>query len=189
MTLLVIGATEANARQVAAAATARGLDVATAWSSARPAWVLAASAAARQEALARYKLPAFRVIEYPGLAGAVDPAVLTAGLARMTEIAEDVPVLSPRAVAVTRWLMPWISRRLERLLGGEAPDLDDTVSKKGARTVEKASRKAALLSERPSKEETELEARRRAERKAARKTARRSEKPSVIDQPRGPRTA
>ena len=53
---------------------------------------------------------------------------------------------------------------------------------------EKASRKAALLSERAPKEDSASEARRRAERKHARKAARRTEKPSVIDQPRGPRT-
>jgi hypothetical protein len=186
MTLLVIGATEANARQVAAAAASRGLRVATAWSSARPAWVLAASAAARQEALARYKLPAFRVIEYPGLAGAVDPAVLTAGLARIAEIGEDVPALSPRAVALTRWLLPWVTSVLERFLGAEVPDSDDMLSRKAERTAEKASRREAILQAQPPKVRSPEEMQERAARKAARKAARRAQTPSVIDPPRGP---
>jgi hypothetical protein len=189
MTLLVLGAPDANVRQIAAAASARRLHVASGWSSTRPAWVLVASAADRREALTRYGLPAFRVIEYPGLAGTIDPGVLAAGLARMAEIGDDVPVLSPRAVALTRRLLPLIATRLERLLGGDVPDQEGTVSKKAARTAEKARQKAAVLAERASSADTEGEARRRAERKASRKVARRAEKPSVIDEPRGPRTA
>jgi hypothetical protein len=189
MTVLVVGATDANVRQIAAAASARRLRVASGWSATRPAWVLAASAADRREALTRYGLPAFRVIQFPSLAGTIDPGVLAAGLARMAEIGDDVPVLSPHAVALTRRLLPWIATRLERLVGGDVPDQEGTVSKKAARTAEKASRKAALLAERAPSDDTEVEARRRAERKAARKVSRRSEKPSVIDQPRGPRTA
>jgi hypothetical protein len=187
VTLLVIGATEANAGLVAAAAAARGLRVATAWSSARPAWVLVATGAARQEALARYKLPAFRVIEYPGLAGAVDPAVLSAGVARMAEIGEDVPAVSPRAVAVTQWLMPWISKRIERWLGPHVTDQEDVLSRKARRVAEEASQREALRARHPEPTPEQLQA--RAERKAARKAARRAQQPSVLDPPRGPRTA
>ena len=189
MTLLVIGATDDNARQIASAAASRGVRVVTQTTSSRPGWVLTASASQRRDALARYALPAFRVIEYPDLGGAMNADVLAAGLARMAEIGDPVPLLSPRAIALTRRLLPWVARMLERALGDHVPDQDETLSRKAARATEKARRKAALLSERAPKEDSESEARRRAERKHARKAGRRTEKPSVIDQPRGPRTA
>ena len=139
MTLLVLGATDANARQIEELASPRGLRVATRWTRGRPAWVLAASSQERREALARYRLPAFRVIEHAGLAraGGVGLDVLTAGIARMAEIGADEPALSPSGVALTRRLMPWIATALERWLGGDGPD-------KAARTAEKASRREAV---------------------------------------------
>jgi len=191
MTLLVLGATDANPRQIEALASARALRVVTAWTSARPAWVLAASPATRREALSRYRLPAFRVVEHPALArdGALDADVLRTGLARMAEIGADEPALSPAGVSFARRLMPWIARALERWLGGDAPDQEDVLSRKAERIAEKASRREAVLREQPRKERTPEETQQRAEQKAARKAARRAEKPSVVDPPRGPRVA
>lgn len=191
ITLLVLGATDDAVRQIASLASRRGVRVATSWTAARPDWVLAASADDRRQALARYALPAFRVIESRGLAhrNGVDAEVLAAGVARMAEIGADEPALSPRAVALTRRLMPWIVKALERVLGTSVTDPEDTLSRKAERTVEKASRREALLRDRPAKVRTPEEMQLHAERKAARKAARRAEKPSVIDPPRGPRTA
>jgi len=160
MTLLVLGATDANARRIEELAAPRGLRVATRWTRARPAWVLVASPQERREALARYRLPAFRVIEHTGLAraGGVGLDVLTAGIARMAEIGTDEPALSPSGVALTRRLMPWIAKALERWLGGDGPD-------KAERTAEKASRRAALR-QRPDKVGTAEGMKERAERRA-----------------------
>ena len=79
MTLLVIGATEDNARQIASVASSRGVQVVTGTTSRRPAWVLTASASQRRDALGRYALPAFRVIEYPDLGERRTPTCSTQG--------------------------------------------------------------------------------------------------------------
>jgi hypothetical protein len=183
MILLVLGATDANARQIEELASPRGLRVATRWTRARPAWVLVASTQERREALARYRLPAFRVIEHAGLANAagVGRDVLTAGIARMAEIGANEPALSPSGVALTRRLMPWIAKALERWLGGDGLDKTD-------RTAEKAGRREAVR-QRPATAWTAEETQERAERRAARKAARRARKTSLLDPPRGPRTA
>jgi len=156
MTLVVLGATAANLARVTAAAQRHGLAVRSNLGTS-PAWVLAATPAQRAEALSRHALPAFRVIEMSALArdGAIDEETLQRGLRRMVEIGAPQPVLAPRAVAITRRLMPWILARLSRMFDEKwmGPDtLRARKVDKAQRLVERDAR-AARRAERAAKAE------------------------------------
>jgi len=169
MTLVVIGASAANAARVIEAASARGLR-AVIGTGARPSWVMVATASQRRDALARFGLPAFRVVEWPALDGETEiaPDVLARGVARMAEIGPYRPVASPAGVALTRWLMPWIMRTLDRAIGPEDPVEEAPASEAEARD--------ARMLEKAAKLDDPDEARRRAERKARRAVERAEEK-------------
>lgn len=169
-TLVLIGASAPNVARVTAAASSRGLRVEVGAAS-RPSWVIVATARQRRDALAAFGLPAFRVIEWPGLDGAaeVDPSVLTRGVARMAEIGAYQPVASPAGLAFIRWALPWIMRTLDRAIG--PVDRVDTRSDADA-----AAREAQILKKVAKLENSEEARRRLAERRARRATQRAEEK-------------
>jgi len=167
MTLVVIGASAPNAARVSEAASTRGLR-AVIGTGARPSWVIVATASQRRDALARYGLPAFRVVEWPGLDSETQIAldVLTRGVARMAELGPYRPVASPAGVALTRWAMPLIMRTLDRAIGpGERVETPEG---------EAAGREARIL-EKVSKLENSEEARRRLAERRARRAAQRAQ--------------
>jgi hypothetical protein len=169
MTLVVIGASAPNAGRVTDAASARGLRVVIGTGT-RPSWVIVATASQRRDALASFGLPAFRVIEWPGLDGETEiaPDVLTRGVARMAELGPYRPVASPAGVALTRWAMPWIMRTLDRVIGPDGDPVEELSA------GEAAAREARILTK-VAKLENSEEARRRLAERRARRAAQRAE--------------
>jgi len=167
MTLLVIGATPANIREIKSAASPHGLRVVVGRSSQRPDWVLVATVAQRVEALARYALPAFRVIEYPEIErdARLEEDVLAAGVVGMVEVGAFRPAVSAFGVALTKRLMPWITAWLERVLVEPEPE-----------GVEPAQELAARSHRKDAKLQDSHEAQLRAQRKAMRAAERAAEK-------------
>jgi len=166
--LLVVGATAASVRQITTLASARGLRVVVDRAPRRPAWVIVATSAQRQDALARYGLPAFRVIEVPGIErdGAVDADMLSRGMARMAELGAYRPTAAAFALAVTRRLLPWVGAALERASADGMPDVEKAATlraekaaersaeRAAAKAADKAARKAALSAKRAPKIES-----------------------------------
>ena len=190
MTIAVVGATPAHVAAISRAA--RGMKVRADAVPARASWIVVATAAQRREAIARCRLPAFRVVHVAGLDrdGAVDELVLAEGLARMREIGPYAVEPSVAAVAMTRWLMPWIRPALERWLGDGATSVDARLSKKAAARERDAALLAEQVAKRAALEQAGLlapitpeQARQRAERKAQRKAERRAREPLVSDTP------
>jgi hypothetical protein len=124
MTLLVIGSTPADARAVRSLAPVRSLRVRTNWTARRPDWILVATGAQRAEALRRYRLPAFRVILMPALAGtgALDKDPLRRGLARMIEVGPYHAEASPAGLAVTRRIVSRLMASFEQMLANRERD-------------------------------------------------------------------
>jgi hypothetical protein len=174
MTLLVIGATPANVRAIKSAASPHGVRVVVGRTSRRPDWVLVATVAQRAEALARYALPAFRVIEYPEIEGegTLAEGVLPAGVVGMVEVGAFRPAVSGFGVALTRRLMPWITAWLGRVLVESEPEEADVPA------PEVAARSLRKDTKLQDAHEAQLRAQRKAKRaaeRAAEKAARRAE--------------
>lgn len=194
MTIAVIGAAPANLAAISSAAS--GIQVRVGAVPRGASWVIVATAAQRRQAVAASSgLPAFRVVHVPGLDrdGAVDVSLLAEGLARMREIGPYVAQPSAAALAVTRWLLPWIRPALERWLGDGAATVDARLSNKAALNArevaaraEAAERRAALERAGLVKPMTPDQARQLAERKARRKAERRAREPLVSDAPAKP---
>lgn len=181
MTVLVLGATPSALAAVRRGTTTAGTRIVTRAGWGRPAWVLVATSGQRAAAIARYRLPSFRVVHVPGLdSDTPDAAQLSFGLSRMQELGPCVPAVRPRHERVTRALMPLLAVVIERVLGASGRDNDREVSAKAARAAEKAAAREARLRERAPKTETDIEALRRAERKAQRKQERRSAERAVM---------
>lgn len=189
MTITVIGATPAYVAAISSAA--RGIEVRADAAPARASWIIVATAEQRRQAMASCGLPAFRVVHVPGLDrdGAVDASVLAEGLARMRELGPYAVEPSAAAVTITRWLMPWIRPRLERLLEG-AESVESKLSEKAAINAEKAAVKAEKAERRAEraraglvKPDTPERARQRVEQKAQRKAERRAKEPLVSETP------
>lgn len=191
MTIAVIGAAPANLAAISRAAS--GIQVRLGAVPRGASWVIVATAAQRRQAVAASSgLPAFRVVHVPGLDrdGAVDVPLLAEGLARMREIGPYVAQPSAAALAVTRWLLPWIRPALERWLGDGAATVDARLSNKAAlnarEVAARAERRAALERAGLVKPITPDQARQLAERKARRKAERRAREPLISDAPAKP---
>lgn len=191
VTIAVVGATPANTAAITA--VARDIEVRADDVPDRTSWIVVATVAQRRDVMERSRLPAFRVIHVPGLDrdGALDVSVLAEGVKRMRELGPYTVVPSPAAVAVTRWLMPWIRPRLERWLGASATTIETKLSKKAIVSAEKvalkamqAERRAAMVREGLGKsKDSARERERAAQRKAQRKAERRAKEALVSDTP------
>jgi hypothetical protein len=185
MTLVVIGASAPNVIRLAAAASSRGLRVATGAAS-RPSWVIVATAIQRRDALARFGLPAFRVIEWPGLEGeaAVAADVLARGIARMAELGPYRPVVSRAGVALIRRMMPWVMRTLNRAIGPDDPVEDVSAAKAAARDARMLEKAARLEDAKEARARADRKARRAVEREAKMAARRHTTQPRDGERPR-----
>jgi hypothetical protein len=124
MTLLVIGSTPAQAHAVRSLAPLRSLRVRTNWTARRPDWILVATPGQRAEALRRYQLPAFRVMQVPALAstGDLQEDPLRRGLARMIEVGPYHAGASSTGLAVTRRIVSRLMSSLEQMLADRERD-------------------------------------------------------------------
>lgn len=185
MTLVVIGASAPNAARVIEAASTRGLRVVLG-TGARASWVIVATASQRRDALAKFGLPAFRVVEWPGLDSDTEIAsdILTRGVARMAELGPHRPVASPAGVALIRWLMPWIMRTLDRAIGpAETKELSPAEA--AARDARMFAKAAELeTSEKARRKLAERRAQRAAQRAAAKAGRHRVDSPGDEGRPR-----
>ncbi len=191
MTVLVVGASGANGAWVAQAIEAAGLRAALGRAS-RPQWVLVATAQQRREALGQYGLPAYRVVQVPGLDGDAvlagsDREAVVLGVRRMREIGPHRPAVPGWGLRLTTALMPWIGSWLERTLGTEVVDADAARTKKARLVAVRAEARAQASG--PEGSVSEEKARLKAQAKADRKAVRRAQKPSVIDPPVRPSTS